>query len=355
MTEILVVDDEEALRRSLERQLRGWGYRCEGVGNASAARAALEAAARHLVLLDSNLPGESGIELLNHIRRSYPEVAVVMVTGEDDPKLARAAIASGAYGYLVKPIRATELLINIANALHRRALEARNRRAMERLQATVEQRSTELLGALGSFAQSTSMAIAAQTETIARLARLIEARDEGTGRHLDRMSHLCGLIGHQMGLAREQCDTLELASQLHDVGKVAISDAILLKPGKLTTEEFEVMKGHAEAGYRMLSDSRAELIQLAALIARTHHERYEGTGYPQGLAGADIPIEGRIAAVADVYDALTSDRVYRPAFAPRTAVDMMDAERGTHFDPDVLDAFHAAVAALEEERMGNTV
>ncbi len=143
---------------------------------------------------------------------------------------------------------------------------------------------------------------------------------------------------------------MRLASQLHDVGKVAIPDNILLKHGKLTPEEFEAMKGHAETGFQMLSGAASEVVQLGALIARTHHERWDGSGYPRGLAGEDIPPEGRIAAIADVFDALTSDRVYRPAFPVKSAVEMMRAERGQHFDPELLDGFFMVLPEVEAIR-----
>jgi putative two-component system response regulator len=165
-----------------------------------------------------------------------------------------------------------------------------------------------------------------------------------------RMGRYCELIAFQIGLPEEDCERLRLASELHDVGKVAIPDRILLKPGKLTTAEFDLMKTHAEMGHRLLADSDAELMRLAGTIALTHHERWDGSGYPRGLAGEDIPVEGRIAAVADVFDALTSDRVYRPAFPVGLAVDMMEAERNRHFEPALLDAMRATFDRIEEVR-----
>ncbi len=303
-----------------------------------------------LALLDVNMPGESGIELLAYIRREYPEVAVLMVTGEDSTELAMTVIEQGAYGYLIKPVAAGELLINVANALRRRRGELQNQRLLQRLQQTVDERSSKLEEALQDLELSETKVWVSQAETIFRLARMVEFRDEETGHHLHRMSSYCEIIARQIGHEEQQCELIRLSSQLHDVGKVAIPDSILLKRGKLTPAEFEVIKSHAEIGFQMLSGSASEVVQMGALIARTHHVRWDGDGYPRGLAGADIPLEGRIAAVADVFDALTSDRVYRSALPVRSATEMMRSERGSHFDPELLDAFLGALPEVEAIR-----
>jgi putative two-component system response regulator len=348
--QLLIVDDEEPLRRWEERVVRDSGYSCDGARDASSARERLASDSYRLALLDVNMPGDSGIELLSEIRRDHPEVAVLMVTGEDSTELAMAAIELGAYGYLVKPIGSGELIINVANALHRRRGEAQNQRVIERLQSAVQRRSDELAMALQNLELSESKVWASQAETIFRLARMVEFRDEETGRHVHRMSSYCEIVARQIGYSAEEAERVRLASQLHDVGKVAIPDSVLLKPGKLTPDEFEVVKGHTDAGYKMLQGSSSEIVQLGSLIAYTHHERWDGTGYPRRLAGEVIPQEGRIAAVADVFDALTTDRVYRPALPIKSAVKMMRDERGQHFDPTMLDAFFLAHAEVEEVR-----
>jgi putative two-component system response regulator len=181
-------------------------------------------------------------------------------------------------------------------------------------------------------------------ETLTRLARAVEFRDNDTGEHVERMSSFCEMIARGLDLGELRCALIRAASALHDAGKIAIPDEILLKPGSLTAEERAIMETHAATGHQLLTGSDSPLLQLAASIAHTHHERYDGTGYPCGLAGDDIPIEGRIAAVADVFDALTCDRVYRPALPADAAVELMVAERGRHFDPLVLDVFLAGIA-----------
>jgi putative two-component system response regulator len=348
--ELLIVDDDEALRRWEERVVRDHGYSCEGAADGDAVREQLREHSFKLALLDVNMPGESGMHLLADIRRTHPEVAVLMVTGEDSTKLAMSAIEHGAYGYLVKPVGSGELLINVANALHRRRRELENLRLVERLQATVDERSQRLEDALQDLELSETKVWVSQAETIFRLARLVEFRDEETGHHLQRMSSYCEILARRIGFSEQRCELLRLASQLHDIGKVAVPDHILLKQGKLTPEEFEVIKGHAERGFQMLAGSTSEVVQMGALIARTHHERWDGSGYPRGLAREEIPEEGRIAAVADVFDALTSDRVYRSALPVKSAVEMMLAERGRHFDPELLDAFMLDLPGIETIR-----
>ncbi len=350
MPELLIADDDEALRRWEERVVRDQGYSCDSAGDASTVREQLQKGSYKLALLDVNMPGESGIELLAHIRRSHSEVAVLMVTGEDSTELAMTAIEQGAYGYLIKPVAAGELLINVANALHRRRGEMQNHRLMQRLQESVDERDSKLEEALQDLELSETKVWVSQAETIFRLARIVEFRDEETGQHLHRMSSYCESLARLMGDDEQHCELVRLASQLHDVGKVAVPDSILLKRGKLTPEEFEVIKGHAETGFQMLSGSASEVVQMGALIARTHHERWDGSGYPRGLASEDIPLQGRIAAVADVFDALTSDRVYRSALPVKSAVEMMREERGAHFDPEMLDRFLGAMPEIEAIR-----
>jgi putative two-component system response regulator len=350
MTDLLIVDDEEALRRWACRVLEGQRYTCTAVPDVPQARAALAASTFELALLDVNLPGESGIELLAEIRVDRSETAVLMVTGEDDVGLATTAIELGAYGYLVKPVRAGELLINVTNALHRRGIEADMLRRLERLESSREQAENELRRVLIPTVNGGDLVKLLESDTVHRLVRLAEFRDEQTGRHLLRMSRYCEQIGLLLGFDHAWCAQLRLASELHDVGKVAIPDRILLKPGRLTESERAVMQTHAEIGHRLLSDSGSDLLKAAATTALSHHERWDGSGYPHQLTGEEIPIEGRIAAVGDVFDALTSDRVYRPAFPLGMAVQMIESERGGHFEPAILDAFHASFDRIDAIR-----
>jgi putative two-component system response regulator len=241
-------------------------------------------------------------------------------------------------------------VINVANVLHRRRRELESRRTTQRPRATVEDPSHRLESALQDLQLSETKMWASQAEAIFRLARLVEFRDEETGHHLQRMSSYCEILARKIGFPEQHCELIRLASQLHDVGKVALPDSILLKHGELTDEEFAIVQTHAETGYRMLAGSSSEVVQMGALIARTHHERWDGSGYPRGLAGKDIPPEGRIAAIADVFDALTSDPIYRSAFPVKSAIETMRREGTTHFDPDMLDAFLQALPEIEAVR-----
>jgi HD domain len=205
-------------------------------------------------------------------------------------------------------------------------------RYREALQREVGDRSSELRKAL------TELEIA-QAETVRRLSMAVEFRDEDTGAHIERIGRFSTLLAEQIGMEEEFCERMVHAAPLHDVGKVAIPDSILLKPAKLTVQERAIVETHAEEGHRLLKGSSSAILDLAATIALSHHEKWDGSGYPRGVAGETIPIEGRIVAIADVFDALTSDRVYRKAFPVEEAVAMMRAERGKHFDPVLLDAF----------------
>jgi PAS domain S-box-containing protein len=213
-----------------------------------------------------------------------------------------------------------------------KAREVQQLEQMSRMRAMLVERTRESRSSAGALE-------IAETEIVRRLSMAVEWRDDDTGSHIDRVSRLSGLLAQRAGLEPELWEPMRFASPLHDAGKVAIPDAILLKPGKLTPEERAVMQTHAQLGYELLRGSASGILELASTIAWTHHEKFDGSGYPRGLVGEDIPIEGRIVAIADVYDALTSDRVYRPAFPVSTALAMMAADRGTHFDPGLLDAF----------------
>jgi HD domain len=205
-------------------------------------------------------------------------------------------------------------------------------RHREALQKEIGDRSSALRRALSELE-------IAQAETVRRLSMAVEFRDEDTGAHIERIGRFSTLLSEQVGMEEEFCARMVHAAPLHDVGKVAIPDAILLKPGRLTAQERAIVETHAEEGHRLLKGSSSAILDLAATIALSHHEKWDGSGYPRGVKGEAIPIEGRIVAIADVFDALTSDRVYRKAFAVEEAVEMMRSERGRHFDPVLLDAF----------------
>jgi len=266
------------------------------------------------------------------MRRHHPDVAVLMATGIDDPELAQSAIDLGAYGYLVKPFKRHEVRINVANALKRRELEMENRDHRALLEQRVEERTREVRRS--------------REETIRRLSLAIEFRSRETSEHVERIGDGAAVLARRMQETPSEVELIRLAAPLHDVGKIGIPDEILLKPGALTDGERLRMQDHAELGYRLLTGSGSGVLETAATIAWTHHEHWDGGGYPRGLAGEEIPLEGRITAVMEVFDALRHDRVYRPRMELEKALEIMRAGRGTHFDPRALDVFLDALDEL---------
>ncbi len=301
-----------------------------------------------VVLLDINMPNVDGISLLSQIRsvEKLRHLPVLILTANTHSEVKLRCLELGATDFLIKPIDPMELAPRVRNALQSKMFHDRLVMHAADLERIVLRRTKELEKS--------------RREVIYCLARAAELRDNDTGNHEVRVGRYAGVIARNLGLPERFVDDLELAAQLHDVGKIAIPDAILLKPGKLEPEEYEVIKGHVkhgrqiikpfaahdaatmrthvESGKDILADGTS-LMRLAASIAQTHHERYDGAGYPIGLAGEDIPIEGRITAVADVFDALSSERPYKKAMPREKCFAILEEGRGTHFDSKVLDAF----------------
>jgi cyclic di-GMP phosphodiesterase len=337
-TQILVVDDDDQVRRIVTRILTSGGYECGSASTVAEARAELEVLAYPLVLCDVGMPGESGLELVASLQDQASTTAVVMISGHDDPTIASLASSRGAYGYLVKPFTSNEILITVENALHRRQLELEVLDSQRLLEATVAQRTEELSDALDEITRS-------RLEVVRRLSRAVEQRDLDTGFHIERIAELSAMLAEAMHLPRERVELIRVAAPMHDVGKLGIPDSILRKAGPLTETERAQMQRHAEVGHKILSGSNIEMLDVAATIAYTHHERWDGEGYPRGLAGEEIPLEGRIVAVVDVYDALSSDRVYRRALSSEVALRAVARGGGAHFDPAIAGLLEHVVAS----------
>ncbi|MGB0671070.1 MAG: HD-GYP domain-containing protein [Rhodospirillales bacterium] len=306
------------------------------------AEPAIEAFAKDqpdLVIVDYMMPDIDGHAYLETVR-SFPnssEIPIVMITAAGDKEVRLKALERGATDFLSKPVDTTEFKVRMQNLL---ALRRAGRQLSDR---------AVLLAA--EVAKATEKIESRTQELIIRLSRAAEFRDPETGAHIQRMSHFSALIANRLGLDAATCDRLLRAAPMHDVGKLGTPDAILLKPGRLDPDEFEIMKQHAINGYHILKDSEADLIQLGAEIAHTHHEKYDGSGYPRGLKGEEIPLLGRIVAVADVFDALTSERPYKKAWSLDDARQLLIDGKGKHFDPKVVDAFLSAwndVLAIRE-------
>lgn len=345
-TPILVVDDEGSMQNVLARLLQRAGY--TDVTTASSSEEALALLGSRdigVVLTDMQMPGGSGLELLRHIHDSIPNVATLMITGHDDMDLADAALALGAYGYLVKPFRRSEVIINVNNATRRRTLELESVEHRNRLETMVKERTAELWLMVQAVERREEDLRVSREDTIQRLSMAAEFRDDETASHIRRMSRYCGLLGGWAGLDQGRAEMIRTASIMHDIGKIGIPDSILLKPGKLTSGEYTFIQQHAEFGHRILKGAASELLALAATIALSHHEKWDGSGYPLGLRAEEIPLEGRIAAIADVFDALITNRVYRKAFSLPEAITILKEGRGSHFDARLLDLF---IAHLDE-------
>jgi PAS domain S-box-containing protein len=443
---ILAIDDDPDVLRMVEEVLCD-RFDCDVASDVIAARRRLDADSFDAVLCDVQMPGESGLALIEDLLTEFPDIAVIPIARVDDESVVERALELGVYGYLVKPFLPGQLLITTQTALRRRDAEAaerlRRRALAEHVQAAMDRaplpifvKDLELRYLLASafahevlgvgpgemigrsdaelapeaeariregdlqvlreeeatFREATvrlqgrdrtfltvrfpyvdtegningivgvSTEITAQREAeaglreraatqareiedlqssrreiVERLAQAIEMHDVEAGRHVDRVARIAAYLGSQLGLGDRQIPLLRAAAPMHDVGKIATPEEILRKPGSLTPEERVEMERHTETGHRILAGAESELLQMAARIALTHHEWFDGTGYPQRLEGEEIPIEGRIVAVADVFDALLSDRPYRPALSIEEAITLIRGGRGTQFDPEVVD------------------
>lgn len=315
--QILIVDDDAQALELLAFILEQEGYQVTAAKNGDDALQLMRSGRFRLVVSDWEMPGMNGVELCRNIRQrgfsSY--VYIILLTSRDAKRDIVEGLDAGADDFLVKPVEPSELCVRL--------------RAARRL-----------------------LSIESRDFTIFTLAKLADSRDQDTGEHLQRMREYARLLAAQMAkspkyqeiIDGDYVEMLYLTSPLHDIGKVAIPDRVLLKPGALTDAEYEIMKTHAVIGADTLGAAAAEFpdakyLQMACDLTRSHHERYDGGGYPSGLAGTDIPLCGRIVALADVYDALTSDRVYRPAFSHEETRAMIIRDSGSHFDPDVVKAF----------------
>ncbi|NKN36812.1 response regulator [Agrobacterium sp. a22-2] len=294
-----------------------------------------------IVLVDYTMPKMNGIEVIRTLRRqpSYSHVPIIMITSETERSIRLEAIEAGATEFLSKPIDIVELKARVRNLL-----------ALRQAQLELSARAQ---GLTAIVANATLKLVAREEEIIWRLARAIEYRDGNTGEHVSRVAHICRLLAEDLGLDESLCRMIYLAAPLHDVGKIGIADDILQKPGRLTADELEQMRRHVEIGVSILENGSSDLVRIAETIAGGHHEKWDGTGYPNRLSGEQIPIEARIAAVADVFEALCSERPYKKAWSVDDAYQHILANSGLHFDPRCVDAFihqWPAISALMAEQ-----
>lgn len=281
-----------------------------------------------LILLDLMMPELDGFAVMEQLRDIVPHdtyLPILILTADISPETKRRALGAGARDFLTKPFDATEALLRMQNLLETRSLHLQLKDQNHLLEERVAQRTAQLQES--------------QFEVLQRLARAAEYRDDDTGQHTNRVGRFAAEIARRLGMNSIEVELLQAAAPLHDVGKIGVADSILLKPGRLTPEEFAIMKTHALIGGNLLSGGQSDLVQLAELIARSHHERWDGSGYPQGLQGEDIPLCGRIVSLADVFDALTHERPYKQAWSYEEARAEIQNQSGRQFDPQLVAIF----------------
>ncbi len=284
------------------------------------------------ILSDIKMPGKTGLDLLRSVKSYWPEMAVILFTGNAEIHTAVSSMQEGAYDFILKPIQLKQVIHSITNALEKKRLKLEVRNYQRNLEKLVLERTSQINDAMQALEVS-------HLDTINRLCQAAEYRDDETGYHVLRISKYCEVLARGWGLSEEDNWLLSKASPLHDIGKIGIPDSILLKPGRLTAEEFEIMKKHSEYGGEILKNANSKVLQIAETVAISHHEKWDGSGYPRGLRGEEIPLMGRITAVADVFDALTMKRCYKPPFTLEASVNIITEGRGKHFDPRIVDIF----------------
>lgn len=330
----IAVDDEEINVMLIESLAASIDLKVKGFTNPLWALNYIKNQSVDLVFVDYNMPQMDGIELIRQTRAGNPDIPIVMITGvSGDEQLKIGAIEAGATEFLNKPINPSEFKARI-----------RNLASLRKAQLLLEDRALLLEE---EVKEATYKIIQQQHETLRVLGNAAEFKDTETGQHVTRVAGYSKLIAADLGEEKPDLELLYFAAPLHDIGKIGIPDSILLKPGKLTSEEFTVMEEHTVTGYKILDKARSPYLKMGATIAITHHERYNGKGYPEGLRGADIPLVGRIVAIADVFDALTSARPYKEAWPLQKAVNLLVEKKGSQFDPQLVDLFTANIEEIK--------
>jgi cyclic di-GMP phosphodiesterase len=327
---ILIVDDEPNIRTILSRHLSKIGHHCDMAENSQRAMDMQETDPHALVITDIRMPGRDGVWLLQALKARWPETAVLMITALDDSQIAINCLKLGAYDYLIKPLHLEEVTLATQSALEKRRLVIENRHYQEELEAKVAERTSKLRDALAELELN-------YDHTLEALVAALDAREHETGNHSKRVAQYTILLSESMGIP--DMDRLEIyrGAFLHDIGKIGVSDSILLKPGKLTPEEWEEMRRHPSIGYNILK--QIGFLGGAIKTVFSHHERFDGQGYPKGLRGEEIPLGARVFSVADAFDTMTTDRPYRKALIYQAAQDEILRCSGSQFDPKVVEAF----------------
>jgi putative two-component system response regulator len=330
--QILIVDDEELIQQMFRRLTENAGFNCATAGSAEAALRFLENNAVDVVITDINMPGMNGIQLLKLVKQRW-DTDVIVMTGFAEDYTYEEIVKAGASDFIEKSTSAQEFMVRLKRVLRERSISAEH----AQMHTALQEAHLELH--------------AAYLDTISRLVLAAEYKDEDTADHIVRISRYCELIAEKSGMAPPDVNTLRYAAPMHDIGKIGIPDSILMKPGKLSSDEFEIIKTHTTIGAAILSNSKAKILQVAEEIALSHHEKWNGAGYPRRLSGENIPIAGRIVGLADVFDALTTRRPYKQPYSIEVACDIITKERGAHFDPALVDIFLSNLPDIQRIKM----
>jgi putative nucleotidyltransferase with HDIG domain len=341
----LIVDDEQAVCELLREKLQGENYDCRICLNGNEALDLLHGERFDVILSDLRMPRISGLEFLERAKAECPYAAFILVTGEHDVRVGIEAMKNGASDYVVKPFKLDEVFRRVTSALERKRLENEVEEYRQRLELMVEERTRQLRNALRRIEET-------YDQTLEALGAALDLRDASTAGHSSRVTQYALAVARAMACSAEELHELTRGAYLHDIGKIGIPDGILLKEGPLTRQEQEVMRSHVSIGYQLVK--RISFLLPAAEIVLAHQERYDGFGYPLGLRGNDIPLGARIFAVADTFDAMTSDRPYRRALPCEAAFEEIQKEAGRQFDPEVVRVFLSLPQSTWEEIRNKT-
>jgi putative nucleotidyltransferase with HDIG domain len=327
--QILVVDDEQPIRMLLQKILESNGYTCHTAENAGQARDMMAAQSCDLVLCDINMPGESGLDFIRFVLKTYPDTAAIMVSAIGDPHLADSMLELGVYDYIIKPMDRNGILISVANAFRRRELEIANRSYRRNLEHMVDERTESLRHSMSKLEN-------AMNGIVRAIAHTVETRDPYTAGHQRRVADLAAAIAQEVGFTHDQIEAVRVAAIIHDLGKISVPAEILSKPSRLTANEFNLIKEHPQVGYDIVKD--IEFPWDVSTMIHQHHEKLNGSGYPLGVSGNEILPESRVLTVADVVEAMASHRPYRPGLGVDVALEEIDKNKGQLYDPEMAQA-----------------
>ncbi len=340
---ILIVDDEEMIRELLSSALEQEAYQCHGASNVDEAFALLGEIPVDLVISDIMMPGRSGVDLLRDLKRIDQDIAVLMITGLSDMTTALECVHLGADDYITKPFGINRVILTVKNLIERRSLTLEKKQYQTSLEFKVMEQTAQIRKTMNELSH-------AYDSTLTALVKALDAREKEVGSHSERVMNYTVFLGEKIGITSKELQELAKGALLHDIGKIGISDNILLKPGPLDEQEWLDMRCHPQVGYAILSD--IEFLKGPAEMILSHHERFDGSGYPKGLKDEQIPISSRIFALVDTLDAMTSNRPYRKALPFAQMTEEIIKCRGSQFDPDITDLFASIPRRQWEECSG---